>query len=427
MQVDSATNAPTAVVDLRPLTSDLCLPRLAVICDYREEHWPSMDLVADMLLSHLERDYSHVLAAMRVCPPMRRRLTRQRSESRGQRSGGGERQAARVEQSGRHFNIDRFLNRFWEYPRFVRRIKSEFDLFHVVDHSYGQLLHELPPERTIITCHDLDTFQCLLNPEQDRRSFLFRKMMERTLSGFQQAARVACVSAATRDELLSYKLVDPDRAVVVPNGVHPSCSPAADSASDREAARLLGEPETGAIEILHVGSAIPRKRIDVLLQVFAAVRKEFPAAGLIHVGGTFTKEQEHLVGQLGLAESIIVLPQLQRNVLAAVYRRAAIVLQPSEREGFGLPVVEALACGTPVVASDLPALREVGGDAVAFCPVADLSAWSTTVVQLLIERNLDPERWAERRGAGTSQAAKFSWSRYTESMVDLYSSVLKDH
>lgn len=389
----------------------MSLPRLAVICDYREENWPSMDLVADMLLGELEKDYSDRIAATRVCPPMRRRLARQRSDVRGQRT-------------VKSFNADRFLNRFWDYPRYVQRLRNEFDLFHVVDHSYGQLLHELPAARTIITCHDLDTFQCLLNPSQDRRSFLFRKMMKRTLSGFQRAARVACVSAATRDELLKHKLVDPARAVVVPNGVHPSCSPAADSLADREGARLLGESSVDASEILHVGSTIPRKRVDVLLKVFAAVRNEFPAARLVRVGGAFTKEQHQLIDSLALGNSIVVLPHLKRNVLAAVYRRAAIVLLPSEREGFGLPIVEALACGTPVVASDLPALREVGGEAVTYCPVANLSSWHEAVTQLLAERNLDPERWNERRSAGISHAAKFSWSRHTESMVELYLSVL---
>lgn len=384
----------------------MMLPRLAVLADFVEEGWPSMELVADMLLSHLHRDHSKTITATLICPRLRRRLTRDGNES------------------GALFNGDRLLNRFWDYPRLVRNKKEEFDLFHVVDHSYGQLLHELPPERTIVTCHDLDTFQCLLNPLQERRSLFFRKMMERTLSGFRQAARVVCVSAATRDELLRHRIVDPERAVVVPNGVHPSCSPLPDDSADREAARLLGEPAGRAIEILHVGSTIPRKRIDVLLEIFAAVRKEFPAARLIRAGGSFTSEQEQLIRRLGLAGSVVVLPHLQRNVLAAIYRRAAVLLQPSEREGFGLPVVEALACGTPVVASDLPVLREVGGDAARYCPVGNISAWTETVVRSFAEREQQPQAWRERRDAGIAQAGKFSWAEYARKMVALYQELL---
>jgi glycosyltransferase involved in cell wall biosynthesis len=406
----------------------MTLPRLAVVCDYREENWPSMDLVADMLVSHLQRDYAHLFDVTRICPPLRRRFTNQRAEARSQTSADESQQSSL---GTKLFNADRLLNRFWDYPRLARGLSSQFDLFHLVDHSYGQLLHELPAARTVVTCHDLDTFQCLLNPEQDPRSFLFRKMMERTLAGFRRAARVTCDSAATRTELLAHGLVDPERAVVVPNGVHPSCSPEADPAADREAERLLSKPDErhgpDAFEVLHVGSTIPRKRIDVLLQIFAAVRKEFPAARLIRVGGPFTKEQERLVDALSLAGAIVVLPNLERNVLAAVYRRAAVVLQPSEREGFGLPVLEALACGAPVVASDLPALREVGGAAVEYCAVAVVGAWTQAVTQLLAHRNLEHGQANERRASGLAQAAKLSWAKYSRRMIDIYQSVLQAH
>lgn len=365
-----------------------------------------MDLVADMLLDHLQRDYSSLFSATRVCPPMRRRLSRDHMAA------------------GRGFNADRFLNRFWDYPRVVRRQKADFDLFHVVDHSYGQLLHELPPDRTIITCHDLDTFQCLLKPEQDRRSFLFRKMMERTLRGFRQAARVTCDSVATRAELLTHNLVEPERAVVIQNGVHPSCSPEADPAADREATSLLGEPAASTLELLHVGSTIPRKRIDILLQVFAAVRKEFSAVRLVRVGGPFTPAQVRLANQLDVTQSVVVLPPVDRDLLAAIYRRAAVLLQPSEREGFGLPIIEALACGTAVVASDLPVLREVGGDAAQYCKLENIPGWTETVVRLLSEKDQQLQGWRDRRAAGMAQAAKFSWAEYARKMATLYRELL---
>ena len=84
------------------------------------------------------------------------------------------------------------------------------------------------------------------------------------------------------------------------------------------------------------------------------------------------------------------------STLAAVYRRTALVLLPSEREGFGLPVLEALACGTPIVASDIEPLREVGGAAVEYCASEDLDGWTNAVLQRLSERQEDPGRWALR-------------------------------
>jgi glycosyltransferase involved in cell wall biosynthesis len=107
-----------------------------------------------------------------------------------------------------------------------------------------------------------------------------------------------------------------------------------------------------------------------------------------------------------------------------VYRRAALVLLPSEREGFGLPVVEAMACGTPVIASDLPVLREVGGDAVEYSPVADVEAWSSKVIELLTEHRLNPVKWQKRRDAGIKRSAMFTWSQYARSMVSVYREIL---
>jgi glycosyltransferase involved in cell wall biosynthesis len=450
----------------------MSLLSLAVVCDYLEENWPSMDLVGDMLLKHLQKNYRDTLAATRICPPMRRRLTSKGQRAKGkEQSANGEGESAKGEEErGRRFNADRFLNRFWDYPRYLRGLRGEFDLFHLVDHSYGQLLHVLPAERTIVTCHDLDTFQCLLNPEQEPRSIYFRKMMERTLSGFRKAAFVTCDSVATQDELLAYDLIPLERTVVIPNGVHPSCSPEPNAIADAEVDRLMGrsqksevrsqelEARTGqnfelrisdceieeqsvegeeGIEILHVGSTIPRKRIDILLRVFASVKDAFPSARLIRVGGAFTDEQRNLVDKLTLAESILVVPYIERDVLAAVYRRATMVLMPSEREGFGLPIVEAMACGTPVIASDLKVLREVGGDVATYCPVADVQAWSEKVLELVEERRDQrsevrsqraevrySDSWTRRRKAGLAQAAQFSWAEYARKMVGVYEKVL---
>lgn len=379
--------------------------RLGILCDIVEENWPSMDLVGEMLFEHVQRDHANSFAATRLSPPLRRRFTRLRP-------------------NGHFFNADRLVNRFWDYQKWLRPQTGGFDLFHLVDHSYSQLLLDLPPHRTIVSCHDLDTFRCLLEPHREPRSRMFKKMMRHVLDGFRKAALVACDSAATRDELLAHGLIAPERLRVVPLGVHPTCRPEPDPAAEKEARRLLNDWPADVINLLHVGSTIQRKRIDVLLKVFAGVHKEFPKARLVRVGGPFTAAQMKSVKQYKLEDAIVVLPHLTREVLAAIYRRASLVLQTSDAEGFGLPVVEAMACGTPVVASDLPVLREVGGDAAVYCPVGDLSSWTETIAHLLIKRNTQSQQWSQRRDSGIAQAAKFSWAAYTRSMVGLYEEIL---
>ncbi|MDQ3346351.1 MAG: glycosyltransferase family 4 protein, partial [Acidobacteriota bacterium] len=258
---------------------------------------------------------------------------------------------------------------------------------------------------------------------RDVRSVMFRAMTWRIFNGLRGAGHIACDTQATRDALVNGGGVDPARTSVVLNGPHPSCTPAPEPAADVEAARLLG-PAGRMTEVLHVGSTIARKRIDVLLRVVAEVRRHRPDVRLVRVGGPFTAEQRALVRDLGLEGVIVVLPFLDRATLAAVYRRSAIVLLPSEREGFGLPVLEALACGTPVIASDIEALREVGGPAAQYCAPEDVIAWTDAVIGPLGERRDDPARWTARRSAGIRRAASFSWSRYTSEVAALYRALL---
>ncbi|OLE54011.1 MAG: hypothetical protein AUG51_10330 [Acidobacteria bacterium 13_1_20CM_3_53_8] len=381
----------------------MSLPRLAVLCDLVEENWPSMDLVGEMLCSNLRRNHADSISVTSIRPPMRRRFTRI---------------APPTWRSA--FNADRLVNRMWDYTRMMHELRGSFDLFHIVDHSYGQLVNYLPGERSVVTCHDLDAFRCLWDKNGGRKNGVLRMVAKYTLAGLGKAARVVCVSNVTREELLEHGLQEPERVVVIPNGVHPACSPEADANADAVAARLLGSSNGDAIYILHVGSTIPRKRVDVLLRTLVSVWNEVPHVRLVRVGGSFTREQKRLIDELRLDDSITVLPYLDRKILAAVYRCATLVLQPSEREGFGLPVVEAMACGTPVVASDLPVLREVAGDAAVFSAVGDIKVWSESVVQLLNEKVKQPEEWNKRKAKGVEQAAKYSWAAYAERMVALY-------
>jgi glycosyltransferase involved in cell wall biosynthesis len=380
--------------------------RIALLADYAEEGWPSMDLVAEMLAARVPAVLPAQSTLHMLRPSMRRRFSKQRS--------------------GQGWTVDRLINRFFDYPRYLRRQRKRFDLFHLTDHSYSQLVHELPPGRTVVTCHDLDTFRCLWEPSGGVRGRAFQIMTRRILSGMQKAAHVCCDSEATRAEMLERKLIPPEQTSVVRLGLRPDFTAAEDAVAEARVERLLKSKAGSTIDLLHVGSTIPRKRIDVLLKVFARIKKEVePSARLLRVGGAFTAEQRALAGKLGLAErDICVLPFLSPMELAAVYRRAVLVLLPSEAEGFGLPVIEALACGTPVVASELPVLREVGGDAASYAPVGEVDTWVQRAEEFLGERRASPAAWEVRRERCQQQGRKFSWEETARQTVDIYRRVL---
>src|SRR2546422_55948 len=129
-------------------------PRVGVLCDLADEHWPSMDVVADMLVAALRTPGANTVDATLLRPVIPRHFGRSRWRIQPQVSA----------------TVDRALNRFWDYPRWLRPKRTDFDLFHVIDHSYAHLVHELPSHRTIVTCHDLDTFRSVLVPDQEPRS-----------------------------------------------------------------------------------------------------------------------------------------------------------------------------------------------------------------------------------------------------------------
>jgi glycosyltransferase involved in cell wall biosynthesis len=366
-------------------------PRLAIVFDAVEERWPSMEFVAEMLLLHLQKEHGDRYETRAVRPRFF-----------------GLFESVPGLSTQKAWNADRLVTRFVTYPTQLAAARRGYRLFHVADHSYAHVAHVLPAERTGIYCHDLDAFACLLHPNGTVAAW--RKAMARTqLRGLQRAALVFYSTEQVRQQIDEAGILDPARLVHAPYGVAP------DFFSDEGA----GELPEGALPsrpfLLHVGSSVPRKRIDVLFRVFAQVRKRFPELVLIQQGAQLLQHQRSLVAELGIGDAIIQPPRLSRPALAALYHRAELVLLTSEREGFGLPILEALAGGAAVVASDIPPFREVAAEAVSYCPVGDVELWAETIVSLLERPELRPTPEV-RRGV----AQRYTWTAHAATIANAY-------
>jgi glycosyltransferase involved in cell wall biosynthesis len=380
--------------------------RAGIVCDIAEENWPSMDWAAEALLRCFA-DQRYAVATVRIQPAIRRRLTR----------------FPGLAASRRAQTTDRIWNRYRDYPPYLRRQAPKCDLFHIVDHSYAHLALELPRGRCVVTCHDLDAFRVLLRDAVPAGgSRVMKRLARKTLLGLQLAARVICVSDATRDELLRYRLIEAEHLVVVPNAIAPDFSPNVDRGADEQVNSMLGTAQRSEF-LLHVGSAIPRKRIDILLRVFAAARQRTPALQLVRIGGPLTSTQQRIAGELGVADSMVSVPNLSRDLLAALYRKAGLVLLTSESEGFGLTLAEALACGTPAIATDIPVLREVGGDVARFCTLGNITSWAGEIESVLQMRR-SPDAMADFRERAAAHVVRFSLHNHAAAVRAVYDSVL---
>lgn len=272
------------------------------------------------------------------------------------------------------------LRMLWSLPRLLRRVGA--DLVHT---QYA--LPVRPPCPAVVTIHDLSfEHDPSLMPPKDR--LIFRRVVPRAA---RRAARVLTVSERTRRDLRSVYGVPDERIVVTPNGVDPAFSPA-DGAAHGD-------------YVLVVGAVQERKNPRAAL--LAAERAGLP---LVIAGPRKDEELARELEQRGAR----VTGYVDQAELVRLYRGAACLLQPSRFEGFGLPVLEAMACGTPVVAVPEPALEEVAGDAAVWAEERELA---DGIRRAVAER----ERLA---AAGLERAKRFSWAETARLTLEAYRAVL---
>jgi len=223
-----------------------------------------------------------------------------------------------------------------------------------------------------------------------------------------RAALVLTDAETVRRELVDTRLAPAARVRAVWLG------PGAATAASGAGVRLPnGVPERF---VLHVGTLEPRKDLPTLFAAYQRLLRGWPGAPTLVLCGRLGWKTETLRATLeaGTAAGWLVhLGYLADARVAALYRHARLVVMPSIYEGFGLPAVEAMCLGAPLLVSDIPVLREVAGDAAAYVPVGDVAAWRTQLERLL----RDEQACAELRARGRRRSVRFDWQRTAEETV----------
>lgn len=304
-------------------------------------------------------------------------------------------------------------------PAGVRRVGVPLRVIHAswratglprAEHVTGavDVVHSLdlvpPPTRRplVVTVHDLVTRQ--LPGLHPRRA---EAMQRRRLDALRRAAAVATVSRSTAEAIVDLG-VEPDRVHVTPNGLA-RLPPAQDPPVGRRPYMLM------------VGTLEPRKGHELLLRALADTPAIAPA--IVFAGPLNGRDAElrRLAVTLGLGDRLLILGPVPDAVLAGLYRDAALLCMPSLGEGFGLPVLEAMAAGLPVVASDLPALRELASDAAELVAPGDAPALGAAIARVLA----DTDRQTEMRAAGQRRAERFTWQATAQATVAAYHAALQ--
>jgi len=359
----------------------------------------SMKRYAEELHAALRASTSDGLAIAMERPPDRRYLSRL-ADANGAR------------------RIDRAWCRWVTYPGVLKQRSAA--VFHILDQGYAHLIRSLDPARTIVTCHDiiplLAAQGAIPSPVSARAAWIFR----RKIAYLTKARRIIAVSTATKVTLERYTAVDPSRVTVVPNGLNATFRFLPDARATRRAA--AGLRDTTPV-VLQVATAGRYKNTATLLHAIAGLRPRVPDLVLLRVGAPLLPDEAHLARTLGVADCLRHLGDVATDqLLTEWYNAADVLVFPSAWEGFGWPPLEAMACGTPVVAFDIPPVAEVVGTAGLLVPPGDMSALAAATERILTDTGLA----AELRQRGRQRAAQFTWTATAARTATIYAELLAD-
>jgi glycosyltransferase involved in cell wall biosynthesis len=298
----------------------------------------------------------------------------------------------------------------WTLPLELLPPGRKPDLLHSIDHvapAWG-------PWRSVVTLHDL---AFVLYPETHTAAS--RIYYAAAGESARKAARVIAVSQRTASDAVRLLGVDPARVRVIHNAVDPRFGPRPREELAPLGGRLGFDPRTPYI--LFVGTLEPRKNVPLVFDALAILRRQVDVQLLVVGGRGWLGETIHAAhARSGIGEAAHFLGWLDQSELAVLYSHARVFVLPSVYEGFGLPVLEAMACGAPVVCSNAGPLPEVAGDAAVLLPPEGPAAWAEAIGRVVTDQRLA----AELRARGMSRARAFSWQRAARATREAYREAL---
>ncbi len=290
-----------------------------------------------------------------------------------------------------------------------RRKLPSCDVFHGTD-----MIAPPIPQPTVVTIHDLSV---LLYPQV--HTLLHRLHLQWSLPrAARRAAAIIADAGSTKADIVAHLKVNPERVHVIPLGVdHTRFYPRPPREAQRRVNQTLGiEPPY----ILALGTLEPRKNLAAVLRAYARLKRDAPPLIVAGARGWGEAAIFDVAQALNLQGRIRITGYIPEDVLPDLYAGAQLFVYPSLYEGFGLPVLEAMACGAPVITSSTSSLPEVAGEAALLVNPSHPEELAEAMQRALEDEPLRDEL----RAKGPAQAARFSWERAARETLDIYTSVI---
>ena len=318
--------------------------------------------------------------------------------------------------------LNKYYQRYWNYPQYVKNKKQDVDIFHVIDHSDGHLAYWLKDtgKPVVVTCHDLVNF---VQPEnarsQARIANVSMAVWKWAVKGLCKADHIISVSNHTAKDVKKILDIKPERITIVPNAVEPrfhQLSPA-EIAAFRQQHQISPEK----ICLLNVGSNQPRKNVITVLKVLKALKAKGLPIHLFRTGPDFSEEFKTFIQSHNLSDCITDFGRPDNTTLTKIYNAADILVSPSLYEGFGMTLLEAMACGTPVITSNVTSLPEVAGDAGIVVNPTDVEA----IVEAVCRLQNDEEHRKFLIDKGLKRVKLFTWENTAEQVAQGYEKLIQ--
>ena len=299
----------------------------------------------------------------------------------------------------------------YRYIQIVKNKVKEGNIKHITSQELAFLLNSVKLEKCIVTCYDLIPW--VYNNE-------ISGIWKENMKGLKKADIIITISKFSRDEIVKYLNYPEDRIEII--------YPAVDHAvyyekRDKSILRKYNLKNTDKI-VLYVGSETPRQNVEVLIEAFSTLKNKIPNIKLIKVG----ESQSHgarrkiltLIKDLDLEDDVIFPGYVPEEELPLWYNAADVLVYPCDYAGFGLPPLEAMACGTPVITSNTSSLPEVVGDAGIMIDPKDSELMADKMYEILKNEKL----WNEMKNKGLKRSKMFQWDDAADKTCQIYESIM---
>ena len=313
------------------------------------------------------------------------------------------------------FLEERWLYRIWyrlRLPFPVQIFTGGLELFHSPDFVLPPVAGDIP---TLLTVHDLS----FLHFPQTFPPRLVSYLNSVVPWSVSRASHILADSLSTKKDLQKQWSVPGEKITVLYSGVSNDYVPVTNTAVLKDVRRIYGLEDTPYI--LSVGTVQPRKNYQMLIRAFVSVAEQFPH-NLVIAGGKGWLDDDMMAEaqRHGIAHRVKFLGFVADQHLPALYSDASLFAFPTLYEGFGLPVLEAMACGVPAIISNSSSLPEVGGEAAMMLSPDSPAAWSEGIRTVLA----DPQRASDMIDKGFIQAGRFTWHKAAQDLLAIYASLL---